>query len=69
MSRRRTSLARSSSECLSGDDCSGSLANHIAKGENVGRAAIAQLFGHIEGPALAVADPPARVVGGETYLR
>jgi hypothetical protein len=59
---------RFSNERLAGDDCSGLRANHIATGEN---AVVRPLpnFGQIEGPALSVADPPARVVGGETFLR
>ncbi len=64
-SRRTTALGASSSERLSGDGYSGSLANRIATGEN---ASIGQLFGQIEGPALSVACPPAKVVAGEIYL-
>jgi hypothetical protein len=37
------------------------------KRRNCGRAAIAQLFGHIEGLALSVTGPPATVVRGKTY--
>jgi hypothetical protein len=49
---------------LSGDDYSGLLANHIAKGRELSRAVIAR-FGHIEDPALSAADPPPRaVIGG-----
>jgi hypothetical protein len=53
---------------LSGDGYSGSLANRIAKG---GNAVVWPLlnFGQIEGSALSVADPRARVVVGETFLR
>jgi hypothetical protein len=59
--------AASLNERLSGDDHSGSLANHIATGENPVMLSLPALA--TSRVRLALADPSARVVGGETYLR
>jgi hypothetical protein len=64
MSRRRTSLARFFERVLVRRRLLGMARQPHRERRDRRRAAIAQLLGHIEGPALAVADPPARVVGG-----
>ena len=48
-------------------DYSGSLANHIATGENPVMLSLPALA--TSRVRLSVADPSARVVGGEAYLR